>query len=459
MALAKVASQYGYNGFVEKVTPISTPAEAIPIYKEMSEDAVINGVLDSIRIAIHEATYELEAPPNPSPQERKITSILSTAIFEKFDFKRFLKSATNNLIYGFQVFEIEMGDTQIAYKYKYNEKGGEEKERTIKDTYFSLINLYALQPETMTEEMGARNRRGELLYLTQNIDGDRINLEREKLLIINTKSFSDVDWRGESPLKAVYDPWFMKQQFWLIQGNMLEKWGPGIDVITLPVQEEGVLNSAISPINEGTITVTPQKLKELREKAQDEVNDISDGVAQNMVLNAGYQFEVIERQSNFPDILSSIQECKDNIVTALIAPQLKLGGTSSSGSYALSLNFSDLYIQSVQGRANDILDIFNRDIIKVIVDENFGTQQRYPKIIVSNIASTSKDLYMSAQNFEALKRSPSVLQKAAAMGGAPISADEAQRLIDEGKQEKILKPKSPEKEPEKKEEENEEEES
>ena len=426
----KVATKYALDKFFDGYNQLDSPISAVPIYKEMSNDPTINGVLDAIRISIHEATYEIQAPDNPTTQEKRIAAILTSAFQEQLDFKRFIKSATNNLIYGFQVFEIEMEERRIPYKRTYT-SNGEERERTDTANIFVPVGLYPLPPETLTEEYGARNRRGEITYLTQNIDGQKIDLPIETLLIINTKSFSEADWRGTSPLKSVYDPWFMKEKFWLIQAEMLEKYGPGIDVITLPVQEEGVLNSSLGN-NEAVITVSPDKIRELKEAAQNEINAISDGTAKNIVLNAGYQLEILERQGDFPDINATIKELKEEIVTALIAPQLKLGGSSSGGSYSLGVNFTNLFIQSVQGRANDILDEFNQKIIKMTVEENFGPQARYPKMIVSNIAkSSAQEMFLLLQYLTSLANSPKVLQKGAGEMGVQLDQAEAESLVNQ----------------------------
>ena len=85
--------------------------------------------------------------------------------------------------------------------------------------------------------MEARNSFGELEYITQHIDGEDINIPRRKLIIITSRPKTPQDWRGRSPLLPVFKEWWTKNQYWLLQGQTIERFGPGIAVLKMPEEE------------------------------------------------------------------------------------------------------------------------------------------------------------------------------------------------------------------------------
>ena len=359
-------------------------------YKEMSQDSIINAVLDSIRIPIHEATYDV-TPASTDRKDTKISSVVFSSLLQAIDFKQLIKTATNMLIFGFQTFEIVM------------------ERRKIDRNWYVLPKIVSPIPSnTLVEEVGSRNEFGQLIYLTQEVDGKSIKINREKLLIITANAQSVEDWRGESPLNSVHEEWWMKNKFWILQAKTLEKYGPGIDVIELPPQEDNYQGYQDSDQNVGLSSETLQKLKDETSK---ELDKISEGTATNIVIPNGGNYRIAERSGPYPDLLNTIKRLEDNIATAFLASHLKLGGTGTSSSNALGVTLSDLFLQSVKGRAQVIVDAINRDLVRKIVDMNFGEQKRYPELVVSNInKTTSKDLFMFMQYTPILSQMPEVIQ-------------------------------------------------
>ena len=392
--------------------PELTHFNDIQTYKQMSNDVIINAVLNAVRTPINEATYSIQEPNDASPTEKLITKFIDYFLLQKFDFKRLIKSATKgSQIYGFQVFEIGMKPMFINRR-----------------MYALPYRIIPLPARTIQEEIGARDEIGDIKYLTQVINGQRTNIRRDKLLIISTNSESIADWRGESPLRPVYKAWFMKNNFWLLQGQTIERWGPGLGVLTLPPNE--AQNYGEFQEEDEDTNSSPSELDEAKDSAEVQMKAVADGDASYLVLQNGYEFRIAERSGQLPDISQVIRQIEDSIYTSFLAPHLKLGGSGGS-SNALAVTLSDQFINLVEGKAREIVDSINTDLIEMIVNMNFPQQVRYPKLVVNNInKSTASKLFATLQYLPALANSPDVIQLAMGNLGLNIDTKGAQELID-----------------------------
>ena len=99
-------------------------------------------------------------------------------------------------------------------------------------------------------------------------------------------------------------------------------------------------------------------------------------------------------------IMDTIKYCDEAIIKAAYQPQLNLG-TSSSGSRALGETFENMYYNGLASDAETICAAFNEQVIKDLIDINFGEQKIYPKLHLelkpdmSAITLTLKNLKMA----------------------------------------------------------------
>ena len=132
----------------------------------------------------------------------------------------------------------------------------------------------------------------------------------------------------------------------------------------------------------------PEKvLDDAREWAISEaaIQNVINGIAPYIIKPFGWKASILERKTNAIDILPFIRELKDDIKTAPLALHLRLGGNDASGSKALGVAFVDSFLHAVQAWADVICDAWNEDLIKELVIINWGPQERYPKLTVTNI--------------------------------------------------------------------------
>ena len=411
----QIHSQYSK---IESEIPALTRYNDLHYYKKMSSDDVISSALESIRLPINEAEYSIKEPNEAEPKEKKIAEFIKFTLLENFDFRRFIKSSSKSILtYGFKVFGIGL--------------------KTItKDRrrYWGIDQLVPLPSPTIKEDVfGSRSTDGRIKYLIQDIDGKSTKIKRDELLIITANSESEADWRGESPLKPVFPLWVRKDKYYNLQGLTLQKHGPGINVFTLPGSEENEFGNNMEA--DEAVTESAKQYNEMKKSSLEQLSKVAQGKSSSITIPAGSKLEILERRGNNPDILLSIKRVEENIIKALLVPHINLGDQGNSGSQAASVNLSHFYIQIVTSRARDIVDGVNSDLVKLLVDLNYGKQDRYPRLEVSNLFdSDGKDFFMTMQYFQKLAEYPPAIQKAAQRIGIQLSEEEIKKKEEENKQ-------------------------
>ena len=73
---------------------------------------------------------------------------------------------------------------------------------------------------------------------------------------------------------------------------------------------------------------------------------------------------------------------------------------------------SDLFLHIVESRAYSIVDDIQRDLLRKFIIINFGEQESYPRLIVSNISKTkSKTLFLAQQYNDWITQFPSSVKQ------------------------------------------------
>ena len=352
-------SRYPYDPFTNDV-PALLPGSDLATYRKMRRgDSTVSAVMRSIELPIRRATYDVQPPSEPTSLETQQAKVISDSLFEYLPWSDILKGCITYPTLGFSIHEFTL------------------ERRRIEGKSYILPRKIAFRPQgTITEEYkDNRDKRGELLNLTQTVDGKRYILPRKKLIICTADAESREDWRGTSVLHSAYRSWFIKEKMEIINAIAHERWGAGIPVLELPELKE---NQTLSEVEE---TV-------LYQAAVVALKALHAGEQSYAVMPPGYKLYVLDRKGTVLDALAFIKELKDDIKTAPLALHLRLGGNDSSGSKALGVAFVDSFLHAVEAWANVICDAFSHDMIRPIVDINWGKQLRYPKMAVTNIYKT-----------------------------------------------------------------------
>ena len=97
--------------------------------------------------------------------------------------------------------------------------------------------------------------------------------------------------------------------------------------------------------------------------------------------NPNWEFGFCDlKAGDVSDLWKSIEHHNREILKVGLAQFLELGGSSKSGSRAVSTDQSGLFLQAIDAVAKMIDDVHNRFLISELVDLNFDPPYRYPRL-------------------------------------------------------------------------------
>ena len=207
--------------------------------------------------------------------------------------------------------------------------------------------------------------------------GKEYELPFEKILIFSTDKEGD-NWEGISILRGSYKPWVIKDKLEKINAVKHERYGVGLPVLTYP---------------KGT---TDDVLDEF----EDMLKNINSGEESYAMIPDGNKLELlgVGGQGSGTDVLPSIKYCDEAIAKSMLAMFINLGSTEH-GSRALGISFVDIFLMSLQSMADYMAEVFSRFLIEEYVNVNWGPQEKYPRMTVSEIkeldAEVIAKLYMA----------------------------------------------------------------
>jgi hypothetical protein len=307
----------------------------------------INMLLQIIKTPIINATWDIEYDET-TDQGKEIKEFTEFALFENIDFKQFLEEALTFFEFGHSVFEKVF--TPVVENPKYSGA------ITIKK--FSFIN-----PKTI-EEWNLNKYDGSLKNVRQVVDGDLnvdVEIDAENLLMFSIGREGS-NYEGRSLLRPIYGNWKRKQA-------LLKTLAIGIERASLGVPV-GVTSASAS--------------KGARTKLQGILNSFTSHQRSSIVVPHGTEVKNFEISFDPEKVQEVIRAERLGMSQSFLAGFMDLGTNSSSGSFALSNNLMNIFLSSIQLYADKISYQVD-NVIKDIVDFNFGKQEKYPKMNASNI--------------------------------------------------------------------------
>ena len=220
-----------------------------------------------------------------------------------------------------------------------------------------------------------------IVQKAQDIDGHLV----EKTMTVDRVAVFSLDkragnWEGRSILRAAYKPWYYKDRMYRIDAMAHERHGVGIPKVKMPAGATKEDYATVKKI-----------LENLRAHDKGYVVEPDE-----------FEFSMVEFKTNMRDPMGTINHHDNKISSALLGSFLNLG-FSSSGSRALGDMGSSFFLSALQAHTTYICGIFNRHIIKQLVELNWGPQKRYPELRATptggqDIEKMAKALMMMTQN-------------------------------------------------------------
>jgi len=335
--------------------------QSIAIFEEMSKsDGQVNAAVQAIKLPLMTANWMVEG--NENVKEEHI-EFIQNALFEDMDveFDHFLSEALQHIVYGFYYFEKifkQRADGMIGWK-KFAPRIPSAHYKWSADKFKK--GGITQQLKTTDQESPDKTMNPQIPW--------------SKLMLFNNQQEGD-NYEGISPLRSAYKHWKMKDLAYKIQIIAIERHGVGIPTMTLP-----------KGAGDDDITKAEEMLKNLRSNEKG-----------YMILKEGWSFEIISGgtggTSKDSQIHDAIEHHNRMILMNVLAPFLDLG-SGATGSFALGETQLNFFLNSLQQVGKNVAGTINESI-KELIDINFGIQEHYPTLRVTEIGNVDKQVLMTA---------------------------------------------------------------
>jgi phage gp29-like protein len=325
---------------------LSNHITANRIYDQMRRsDATVRSTLQVCKLPILSSQWDIEAASDDK-QDQYIADFVKFQLFNhNLNWHDFLRE-------GLTFFEF--GHAVAEKTYELTEHEGQTRIGIKSIGYRKQRSIQAWQ--TKEGQDG----------ITQQLIGDTVSIPMEKLIVfVNDKEGDNLE--GISLLRYAFKHWDIKDKLDIINAIALERLAMGIPIIKKPADAD-----------EADLAKARAAARNLR------ANEES-----FMEMPVGWDAEMMDMKANgTKDVIPTIQYHDRQIQLSVLAQFLSLGGTSASGSRAVSEDHSKLFLLSEEAVAKNIQATIQEQLIKQLCDLNF-TQDKlpngYPKLTFSKI--------------------------------------------------------------------------
>lgn len=325
--------------------------DGIEIFNKMRKnDPDVHAALLILEMPIINAEWTVEPPFEPTPRELEVTEWVEKAVFDLVsqDFDSILRMALSMLAFGFSVSEKIYRFDENGFMYVF--RHAPRLQSTIWEWLFD--------ENEMVEGFKQKIFSGKFI-------GDYIIPRWKTMMFINRQEADSP--KGQSILRAAYKPWLHKEKFEKYQAMQAMRHGVGIPKITAPKK------------------YTPKD----KEVAVSLASNLRSHQQSYAFLPEGWDVDFMDQGSNkFLDLLPIIKHRGEQIGLSVLANFLYLGSTAH-GSMALGKNLSSIFLKNLEGTANYIGSVLDREWIWDMVMINFPdiTRDRAPKLKPSGIVT------------------------------------------------------------------------
>lgn len=323
------------------------------VYEMRTSDAAVKAALRALKSPILSVEWSVFSYKDDKKSE-EIRQFVEDNIFHmKRPWKKFLREALGFLEFGFYPFEqlYEIRDGMVW----------------LKDLSPRIPRSIQAWANPTTKERG----------ILQNVRTDEVkNVFEQKFipmwkLLVLTNEMEGDDITGQSELRAAFLHWKMKNMMYRLDGISKDRYGVGIPTVKLPEN------------------YTPAQ----QAKAEDLAQNVRSSDKGYMVLPPGFEFDIKTPDGKGVDMMPSIAHHNRMVLLSTLSQFLDLG-SGDTGSFALSQNQIEFLMQNCEEKACYVQEDFTLQVIKPLVDLNFGEQEWYPEL--HHMPIEAKDLEKSS---------------------------------------------------------------
>lgn len=313
-------------------------------YRMKRQDGVVRGSLRAGKTALLAAHWYVKPGTNTSA-DKKIAKFVHKNLFEDLNVTFF--SLLNDILlceeYGYMSFEKVWNAPEI------------ENGRFVQ----KLRKIAPRHPIDIVQFNYDKEGGPNSIDMESSIDSPTsapVTIPISKLVIVSPEAEAG-DFNGISILRSAYKHWFYKDTLYKIDGIQKERHGIGIPVIKLPL---------------GWSTDDKKKADELG-------RNLRTNERAHVVLPPNWELLFAKVEGQMVDCMKSIEHHDMAIMANVLSAWIK-EPTAKSDSLDMSMK-STRYIAAV------VVDVFNRWVVKELVDKNFrlGPDREYPKLVCRRV--------------------------------------------------------------------------
>ncbi len=317
-------------------------------YRKMRFDGQVSAGLAVIKLPVLSRGYRVEAesPEIASGIERMVKPL----------YRDLLKKTLNALDYGFAPLELvwQPGNDGVA------EIGA------IKDP----------PPETVTV---LTDENGGFTGLTQKPDR-RVDVPRAFLF---THRGENGNHYGVSRLRPAHPYWRTKQIVYLFLNRYLERKGNPPVIVTYPPETKAGSEGPAVDVNGRAALELGKKLLENSAVALPHVSTTGGDSAWNV--------KYLEDNPRAEMFLRYIEHLDRMILRSMFVPERVLSSDGPYGSYALSKVHADIFLLSQDGLITDLESAINEQVIRPLVEFNFGAKAS-ARLVIDRLSGSDREL-------------------------------------------------------------------
>ncbi len=334
---------------------------SIKTFKQMQTHSSINACLTLYDNLISKVTWRVVPPQDATEEEKQQTEFVNECLNDMdISFRQVIRDALSSNTYGFAVLEK-------VYRRRNKSSGSLYTDNKIGVKKISLRNQETIQKfifdDSGNEVIGVK----QVVYNSDRTPKQKqeIVLPRSKFVLITTgKNRSDP--YGKSPLRDVYMAWRYLEVLQELEAQGVQKDLQGVPMLRVPAQ---LMSADASPDQKAIFENLKNIVRNLQVNQQSGV--ILPSAVDEVTRTPLFDLSLLSTEGgkkNY-DVSEIKQYYQNQIFTSMFADILILGSTGV-GSFALGTLKTTLTGAAVETMLDNIVDAFNRDLVRQLYDLN-----------------------------------------------------------------------------------------
>lgn len=354
-------------------------------YQKMSYSVSVNSCLTLYEYLISKVNWRTVPPEKATAEEKERAKFVYECLNDMdIPFRQVVKDALSSNTYGFAVLEK-------VYRRRNKNSGSMYSDDKI------ALKKIALRNQETIEKFIFDDSGNEVIGVKQNLYGfnngrytaaqpQTVVLPRSKFMHITTGRNRN-DPYGKSPLRDVYLAWRYLEVMSEMEATGVSRDLQGIPMIRVPAQ---IMSSDASPEQKAQYETFKAIGRNLQANSQSSV--IFPSAVDEMTKTHLYDLSLLSTEGGKKsyDVGAIKQYYQSQIYTGLFADVLQLGN-SGVGSFSLGILKNSLTGAAVESMLDNIVEAFNRDVIRQLYELNGWDVSRACALDYENLHQTDLD--------------------------------------------------------------------